>query len=139
MKKKALVVVLCLISGTAFAFTAKQAQHGKQLYAEQCAMCHGSKGQGGTVPDAVPGFGGMSAPGLMGSGALDTMRTAENYYSFIKATMPLQSPGSLTKSDYLDIIAYTLEQNKMAKPDMTPLTVENAKKVKISSNEGDNS
>lgn len=139
MKKKALVVVLCLISGTAFAFTAKQAQQGKLIYAEQCAMCHGSKGQGGTVPASISGFGGMSAPNLIGSGALDTMRTAENYYSFIKATMPLQNPGSLTDKDYLDIIAYTLEQNKMAAADQTPLTVKNAKNVKITSQEDDNS
>ncbi len=136
MKRKALVVALCLVSGTAFAFTANQAQRGKQLYAEQCAMCHGSRGQGGTVPAAVQGFGGMKAPALVGPGSLDTMHTAENFYSFIKAAMPLQSPGSLTQQDYLDIIAYNMEQNKAAKPDQTPLTMGNAAQVKLHPKQG---
>jgi cytochrome c len=135
MKKLVLIVALCLmISGTAFAFTNQQVQRGKQLYATQCAVCHGIKGQGGRVPAAFPGIGGMSSPNLMGSGALDTMRNALNYYSFIKVTMPLQKPGSLSEKDYLDIIAYNLEQNKVAKPDQTPLTVKNAAKVKITGN-----
>ncbi len=81
-------------------YSAAQAKRGKELYAQDCAQCHGAN---------LKGIG--TAPALLGD---DFM---QDYYSvndlFIKAsvTMPGDNVHGLPTDTYLNIIAYLLQAN----------------------------
>jgi polar amino acid transport system substrate-binding protein len=125
-------LILCLMIlsfvAPAFAYTTEQASYGKELYAQNCAVCHGSNGQGGPVPEQFANFRGKEAPPLVGEGFLPGMKTVDQVYDFASKNMPADNPGSLTREDYLDIISFDLQANGI-KPDGKLLTVHSAKKM----------
>lgn len=45
------VVVVAGLVGLVLLYTPQQAQRGQKVYGENCAVCHGAQGSGGTVPD----------------------------------------------------------------------------------------
>src|SRR5262249_55717724 len=75
---------------------------GRDAYQANCAGCHLAdlSGQG----DAAP---------LRGSAFLQAWgtRTTKELLSFMQLTMPPQRPGTLTPEQYLNIVAYILQQN----------------------------
>jgi menaquinol-cytochrome c reductase cytochrome b/c subunit len=74
---------------------------GQSSYAVNCASCHGQKGEGG------------DAPALIGPKAsLAKYKNAGMLLEFTAAGMPLTSPGSLSRQDYLDILAFLLVQGE---------------------------
>ena len=76
------------------------AAEGQILYPAKCSLCHGDKGQGG------------QAPAIIGSGAaLAKYSTAQGLLEKISNTMPMNSPGSLSHQQYLQLVAYLLTQN----------------------------
>ena len=85
------------------AYTKAQAAMGKQVFDKTCAICHGDHLQGG------PG------PALAGEQFLSVSQfqkiSAEYFYHFMSTHMPLTNPGSLTKKQYISIMAYLLEEN----------------------------
>ena len=109
-------------AGRAGHFTHKQVKAGHAVYSGQCAECHGSKLQGSAGP-ALHGsqfesnlkFGNMSAKQL---------------YDFISQHMPKTDPGSLSKSQYLDVFAYILSQNGFS-AGSKPLAKDAIKKIKL--------
>jgi len=105
-----------LTAATVVAYTAEQASKGQEVYSAHCAVCHGADGHGGKVPEAFGGYAGMKAPPVVGKGALPNMETAENVYTFLKQHMPLQKPGSLSDEEYLNIVAFDVKANNLAKP-----------------------
>lgn len=126
-----LAAVFFLTATFAFAYTAEQANQGATVYTLKCAVCHGENGQGGQVPKAADGYAGMKAPPVAGPGALPSMQTAENVYTFIKNHMPLGKPGSLTKKDALNIVAFDLKANNIEKPGKQPLKEKDLRSIKI--------
>ena len=85
--------------GTAATYAAPS-QRGKDVFANDCASCHGSNGQGGV------------GPALMGADQhLAKYNTARDLLKFISANMPFNRPGSLTHQQYLDVLAFLLVQN----------------------------
>ena len=50
VRQLALCVMILAFVATVFAYTTDQASNGKDLYAKNCALCHGASGGGGTVP-----------------------------------------------------------------------------------------
>lgn len=84
-------------------YTKSQAEAGQGVFHQTCAICHGENLQGG------------AAPALAGQQFLSVSQyqqiTAEYYYHFMSTHMPLTHPGSLTPTQYLDIMAYFLEVN----------------------------
>ncbi len=126
-----IAVVVLVSAAAAFAYTAAQADRGQKVFAANCAGCHGNDGHGGRVPDSMKGYAGMKSPPVAGPGALPNMSTAENVYTFIKQHMPLQKPGSLSDQDYLDIVAFDLKANNVAKPGNQPLTVQDLPGIKL--------
>lgn len=84
-------------------YTKAQADTGKDVYQKTCALCHGDHMQG------------AAGPALAGDQFLSVSQyqkiSAEYFYHFISTHMPLTAPGSLTKQQYLDIMAYILEVN----------------------------
>jgi thiosulfate dehydrogenase len=78
-------------------------QHGAQVYAAQCAGCHGSNGEGARRP----------FPPLWGSDSFNDgagMYTLPKLTAFIHANMPQNRKGVLSPQDATDVAAFIRQQ-----------------------------
>jgi mono/diheme cytochrome c family protein len=82
-------------------YTAAQASAGATLFTQNCALCHGADLKGGAGP-ALLGQA-FAAPG--------DDDTIGAIFSQLAAQMPQASPGSLTHTQYEDVMSYILQQN----------------------------
>lgn len=84
-------------------YTAGQARRGQDLYAKECASCHGS--------DLT---GGESAPALAGPGFLSnwTTLTVGDLFERTRVSMPQNDPGKLPRAQVADLTAYLLSANR---------------------------
>ena len=75
-------------------FLASQAEHGHQLYDNNCGLCH------------QPGQ-------LVGPGFVEQWndRRIGDFYQLVRSSMPVDNPGSMKDDEYLAIIAYLLQAN----------------------------
>jgi len=75
-------------------FLPSQATRGEKLFGETCALCH------------EPGT-------LVGQGFVENWNDRRVYdlYALVRGTMPLDKPGQMKETEYLDIIAYLLQAN----------------------------
>lgn len=87
-------------------YTMAQAQSGQQIFDTTCAVCHGSHLQG------------KAGPALSGQQFLSVSQfqkvTAYYFFHFMSKHMPLNAPGSLTRPQYLALMAYLLKVNGYA-------------------------
>jgi mono/diheme cytochrome c family protein len=79
-------------------FTTAQATHGKTVFDQQCAGCHGAKLEGG------------GGPALAGASFQSSWkgRSVADLNDQIAQTMPLSDPGSVTGKDLTDVVSYIL-------------------------------
>lgn len=84
-------------------FTAEQSKAGASVYASQCSVCHGSQLQGKTGP-ALAGTDFHSSIEY-------SKMSGKQLYQFISSQMPYNKPGSLTDTQYQQIVAYILDKN----------------------------
>lgn len=100
-------VVLAFASGAALAqaghFSRPQAQAGAEVFREHCAECHSFDLRGGYGP-ALTGR-------RFASSLQSTNMSAAALYGFISSGMPLNKPGSLSQTEYLDVFAFILSRN----------------------------
>jgi mono/diheme cytochrome c family protein len=84
-------------------YTADQAHRGETAYKAQCTSCHG---------DALDGVGPY--PPLSGDDFLSKYQgqPALNLYNMIQKLMPATAPGTLTRPQAADLLAYILSFNK---------------------------
>ena len=84
-------------------FTADQAKRGHEVYNKECGSCHGSELTGGE-----------SAPPLAGSGFLSnwTTHTVGELFERVRVSMPDSNPGSLSRAQVADVIAFLLSANR---------------------------
>jgi len=92
--------------------------HGREVFAQQCAACHGNKGEGG-IGDRLVG----------GQGTLTTekpVRTVGSYwpyaptlFDYIRRAMPQNAPESLSNDDVYAVSAYILNLNGLLPADST--------------------
>jgi mono/diheme cytochrome c family protein len=82
-------------------YTAEQAKRGEPLYQQYCASCHG--------PDLA---GGEMAPGLTGGEFTANWNelTLGDLFERIRVSMPQNAPGSLSRQQNADIMAYILSK-----------------------------
>ena len=83
-------------------YTEAQASRGEGLYGQQCAGCHASD------------LSGSGAPALAGAdffSSWDQMSVAD-LVEKISTSMPSSSPGSLTRVQAADLVAFILKSNK---------------------------
>jgi mono/diheme cytochrome c family protein len=77
-------------------YSADQAVRGEQVYQRTCSECHSIKDHAN--PDFRFKWNGRSAAEL---------------FEEIRNTMPEENPGSLTRQEYADIVAYMMKMNGM--------------------------
>jgi cytochrome c len=96
----------------------QQVTAGQELFAQNCAKCHGHSGEGGAT-------GPMIGPRLVGlkQGALPVDPPADRKFrntrfvtvgdvaDFVVANMPPKKAGSLTSDEYWAILAFALDAN----------------------------
>jgi len=80
-------------------YTQAQSERGEKLYTDRCARCHG---------DALQGI--ESAPALAGPAFYANWdgETLDALFERIRTSMPQDRPGSLTRMENADILAYML-------------------------------
>jgi len=77
-------------------YTPQQVAQGSEVYARECAVCHGADLQG------------VSAPALTGSGFGHSHLSGAQLRSVVTQSMPLTAPGSLKPDDYAAVMAFLL-------------------------------
>src|SRR6516225_9725746 len=92
--------------------------HGRKVFAQQCAACHGEKGEGGVGDRLVGGQGTL--------GTADPVRTVGSYwpyaptlFDYIRRAMPQNAPESLSNDDVYALSAYILNLNGLVPDDTT--------------------
>ena len=82
-----------------------QAERGAAAYSRSCAMCHKPDLQGN--PDS-------EVPALAGDEFLVPweMSTVGDLVARLSRTMPGNRPGSLSRAEYIDIVAHILKSNR---------------------------
>jgi quinoprotein glucose dehydrogenase len=84
-------------------YTKAQAERGQPLYKQYCASCHGEMLEGIEM-----------APALAGGGFIDNWsgQSMGDLFERIRATMPRDKPGRLSRDVNADITAYMLSFNQ---------------------------
>jgi cytochrome c len=92
--------------------------HGREVFAQQCAACHGDKGQGGVGDKLAGGHGTL--------GTSNPVRTVGSYwpyaptlFDYIRRAMPQNAPQSLSNDDVYAVSAYILNLNGLLPADAT--------------------
>lgn len=110
---------------------------GRVLYAAQCAMCHGPKGEG--IAPAFPALTGRDprAEGFAFASDPKLVHTIGNYwphattlFDYIRRAMPLTAPGSLTDDQVYALSAYLLAADDII-PDTTTLDAARLRAVRM--------
>jgi mono/diheme cytochrome c family protein len=106
------------------AYSPDQVTAGADVYAANCASCHGARGEGAgrSAPDA---------PLLVGPRALTGFRNVQELYEFTVDSMPQDAPGTLTSEQYWNAMAWLLAQNNVSDAS-EPLGPETARGISLS-------
>ena len=84
-------------------YTEEQSKRGEAVYRKECAACHGDQLTGGE--SAPPLTGGAFQANWNGL-------TLGDLFDRIRKTMPQTKPGSLTRQQGADVLAFMLSVNK---------------------------
>src|SRR5246127_2122316 len=92
--------------------------HGREVFDQQCAACHGAKGEGGVGDKLAGGQGTLATP--------NPVRTVGSYWAhaptlsaYLRRAMPQNAPGSLSNEDVYAVSAYILSLNGLLAQDAT--------------------
>ncbi len=84
--------------------------HGREVFEQQCASCHGDKGEGGVGDRLVGGQGTLATS--------KPIRTIGSYwpyattlFDYVRRAMPQNAPQSLSNDDVYAVSAYLLYLN----------------------------
>jgi mono/diheme cytochrome c family protein len=82
-------------------YTAEQAEAGEHAFQQNCAMCHGPK------------LEGRAGPALKGPTFASPQAhfSVSDVFKIISQNMPASAPGTLPHEDYVNIMAFILQQN----------------------------
>ncbi|MFK8068584.1 MAG: c-type cytochrome [Gammaproteobacteria bacterium] len=92
-------------------------EEGEDLYKIQCAICHGPGAVGGTAEELAGGEQGLTGEypdKIVGV----YWPYATTLYDFIKRSMPLNAPGSLSDDQTYALTAYLLHLNNIVDEDV---------------------
>jgi cytochrome c len=95
-------------------------EQGKALYEQQCAACHGANLQGGIGDKLIGGRGTL----VNNDPTKAPVKTIESYwpyattiFDYVKRTMPITAPDSLSNDQVYAVTAYILSEAKIVAPD----------------------
>jgi cytochrome c len=111
---------------------AEQYEVGKEVYKKACASCHGDNGEGNPKNPALVGEGALPEKATFPKAKLRkgvTFTTAKDVFDFIKKNMPLDKKGSLSDDEYYAVLAWDLNENKIALD--AKLTAANVASIKL--------
>jgi mono/diheme cytochrome c family protein len=92
--------------------------HGREVFAQQCAACHGDKGEGG-VGDKLAGGQGTIATAKPVRTVGSFWPYAPTLFDYIRRAMPQNAPQSLSNEDVYAVSAYILNLNGLLPADAT--------------------
>jgi S-disulfanyl-L-cysteine oxidoreductase SoxD len=109
-------------------FTADQAKRGEAAFVEACSNCHGRTLEGADMTPALTGGGFMSNwDGL----------TLGDLFDRIRISMPADRPGSLSRQEDADVVAYILQFNQFpAGKEELPRDVQVLKQIVFKASKG---
>jgi cytochrome c len=86
--------------------------HGREVFDQQCAACHGEKGEGGVGDQLVGGQGTLAtAKPVKTVGSF--WPYAPTLFDYIRRAMPQNAPQSLSNEDVYAVSAYILYLNSL--------------------------
>jgi len=95
----------------------EQYELGKRVYVEKkCASCHGDHGEGNPKNPPVIGEAAYpeQAPAISKLRTGIAFHTAKDVLDFVKAKMPLKSPGTLSDAEAAAVTSWMLSESKVA-------------------------
>ncbi|MCJ2063354.1 cytochrome c [Methylobacterium sp. J-088] len=108
--------------------------HGRDVFAAQCASCHGARGEGGIGDPLVGGRGSLaSAKPLKTVGSF--WPYAPTLFDYIRRAMPMNAPESLSTDDVYAVSAYILNLNGLV-PDEAVLDAQALAAVRMPNRDG---
>jgi cytochrome c len=103
--------------------------HGREVFAQQCAACHGEKGEGGIGDRLVGGEGTLaSAKPIKTVGSY--WPYAPTLFDYIRRAMPQNAPQSLSNEDVYAVAAYILNMNGLL-PENATLDAKSLSAIKM--------
>jgi mono/diheme cytochrome c family protein len=87
------------------------AKEGAVVFAQKCAACHGSNGDGGGLTRGIVPLGNAKPVKL----PFSLVPYATTVWDFINRAMPQSKPGSLTPNEVYAATAYVLYRNEVIK------------------------
>jgi cytochrome c len=91
-----------------------QTMAGAKLYKDDCAGCHGDRGEGHKRAAALIGTDAMPLdPPATAKKRTGQFKTGADVVEFIQKYMPNDEPGTLTDADAATVSAYLFQQNNI--------------------------
>lgn len=107
---------------------------GKEIYAQQCASCHGDKGQGGIGDRLVGGEGTLATA--------HPIKTVGSYwpyaatlFDYVRRAMPFDKPQTLSNDQVYAVSGYVLFLNGLVPQDAV-MSAETLPKVRMPNRDG---
>lgn len=103
------LLTTCLVLGASSAvaeeglYSPGQAARGEEIYQQFCSACHGARLQGSPAAPLT----GESFRARWEDGK----HTLDDLYYIVRSLMPNNAPGSLSKAQYADVVAFILKAN----------------------------
>ncbi len=138
------VIMACAVtprgaSDASVANASAKASEGGKLFGQQCASCHGQRGEGVTAPaimgpGALPEYAressmaknaALSDPSELqlresmrpaGAPKREAFKTAQDVYNYISQRMPMKAAGSLKPDQYWAVLNFMLVAHGVAVP-----------------------
>ena len=110
------------------------AKQGEAIFGAQCASCHGAHGEGKPMPRLVGGIGTLrdkKPEKTVGS----YWPYATTLFDYVRRSMPLNAPQSLTPDEVYAVSAYVLFLNGVVAQD-TILDADSLAKIKMPNRDG---